>query len=185
MQNTELSKLLSYALRHRPEELGLTLTAQGWVPVSNLLAALQARDASITLARLQVVVASNDKKRFAFSEDGQLIRASQGHSVAVELDLPLQVPPEILYHGTATRFLAAILEQGLRPGNRQHVHLSSDRPTAEAVGRRHGKPVVLLVKAGELHRAGGQFFRSANGVWLTAAVPVPYLVAEPGPVEAV
>ena len=185
MQNTQLSKLLSYALRHHPAELALTLDAQGWASVADLLAALRARDSGITLEQLQEVVASNDKKRFAFSDDGHLIRASQGHSVAVELGLQPQVPPETLFHGTATRFLASILAEGLRPGNRQHVHLSPDQPTAEAVGRRHGKPVILRVKAGELHRAGGQFFQSANGVWLTAAVPAQYMVAETGQTEQV
>lgn len=185
MQNTQLSKLLSYALRHRPDELGLTLDAQGWVPVVDLLAALQAQDAGISRGQVEEVVASNDKKRFAFSDDGHLIRASQGHSVAVELGLQPLVPPETLFHGTATRFLASILTEGLRPGNRQHVHLSPDQPTAEAVGRRHGKPVILLVKAGELHRAGGQFFQSANGVWLTVAVPAQYMVAETGQSEQV
>ncbi|MET4105018.1 RNA 2'-phosphotransferase [Hymenobacter sp. UYP22] len=178
MQNIDLSKLLSYALRHNPTELGLTLDAQGWVPVTELLTALQARDTSISAQQLQAVVASNDKKRFAFSEDGRLLRASQGHSVEVDLGLTPVPPPETLYHGTATRFLNGILFEGLRPGSRQHVHLSPDQPTADAVGRRHGKPVILLVKAGELHRAGGQFFLSANGVWLTAAVPPQYVALE-------
>ncbi|MCR5886316.1 RNA 2'-phosphotransferase [Hymenobacter sp. J193] len=178
MQNTQLSKLLSYALRHRPDELGLTLDAQGWVPVADLLAALQARDASISLAQLQEVVASNDKKRFAFSEDGQLLRASQGHSVEVDLGLTPIVPPATLYHGTATRFVASILAEGLRPGSRQHVHLSPDRATAEAVGRRHGQPAILLVAAGAMHEAGIAFYQSANGVWLTAAVPPQYLQPE-------
>ncbi|TYZ08133.1 RNA 2'-phosphotransferase [Hymenobacter lutimineralis] len=178
MQNTQLSKLLSYALRHRPDELGLTLDAQGWVPVTDLLTALQTRDARISLSQLQAVVASNDKKRFAFSEDGQLLRASQGHSVEVDLGLEPVVPPAALYHGTATRFVASILAEGLRPGSRQHVHLSPDRATAEAVGRRHGKPAILLVAAGAMHEAGIPFYQSANGVWLTAAVPPRYLQPE-------
>jgi putative RNA 2'-phosphotransferase len=164
MQNTHLSKLLSYTLRHRPDELGLALDAQGWVPVADLLVALQARDASISRAQVEAVVASNDKKRFAFSEDGQQIRASQGHSVAVDLGLMPQVPPETLYHGTATRFLEAIMAEGLRPGSQQHVHLSPDPATAETVGRRHGKPVILQVAAGQMHKAGTEFYQSANGV---------------------
>ncbi|MCA8830008.1 RNA 2'-phosphotransferase [Hymenobacter pini] len=178
MQNIHLSKLLSYALRHHPQELDLTLDAQGWVSVDELLTALQTRDASITLARLQEVVADNDKKRFAFSEDGRRLRASQGHSVAVDLGLTPVVPPETLYHGTATRFLQTILSEGLRPGSRQHVHLSPDQVTAEAVGRRHGKPVILAVSAGRMHQAGAEFYQSANGVWLTAAVPPQYLQTE-------
>ncbi|MBG8553570.1 RNA 2'-phosphotransferase [Hymenobacter guriensis] len=179
MQNTQLSKLLSYALRHRPDELGITLDAQGWVPVTDLLATLQTRDASISLAQLKEVVVSNDKKRFAFSEDGQQLRASQGHSVEVDLGLEPIVPPATLYHGTATRFVASILAEGLRPGSRQHVHLSPDRTTAETVGRRHGKPAILLVAAGAMHEAGMTFYQSANGVWLVAAVPPQYLQPEP------
>ena len=178
MQNTQLSMLLSYTLRHRPDELGLTLDAQGWVPVADLLEALQARDAGISRAQVEDVVASNDKKRFAFSEDGLQIRASQGHSVAVELGLEPQAPPETLYHGTATRFLASIMAEGLRPGSRQHVHLSPDPATAETVGRRHGKPAILRVAAGAMHEAGTEFYQSANGVWLTAAVPPQFLQPE-------
>lgn len=178
MQKTQLSKLLSYTLRHRPEELGLTLDAQGWVSVVDLLAALQSRDAGISRGQVEEVVASNDKKRFAFSEDGQRLRASQGHSVAVELGLEPVAPPARLYHGTATRFLASIAQEGLRPGGRQHVHLSPDRATAETVGRRHGQPAILRVAAGTMHQAGFSFYYSANGVWLTAAVPPAYLEPE-------
>jgi putative RNA 2'-phosphotransferase len=124
---------------------------------------------------LHEVVATNDKQRFSLSADGAKIRANQGHSVAVELGLIPMTPPELLYHGTATRFLTSIRETGLRSGSRQHVHLSADQATAVAVGSRHGKPVVLTVQAGQLHRAGGQFYLSENGVWLTGAVPPEYL----------
>ena len=175
MQNQALSKTLSYVLRHKPEELGLELDAQGWVSVADLLAALQTRNPEVTLDQLREVVATNEKKRFAFSADAQLIRANQGHSVAVDLALEAVVPPEVLYHGTATRFLASIRENGLLRGSRQHVHLSSDPETATAVGRRHGRPVVLTVQAGKLHRAGASFYLSENGVWLTLSVSPEYI----------
>ncbi|WP_231576123.1 RNA 2'-phosphotransferase [Hymenobacter sp. DG25B] len=162
-------------MRHKPEELGLELDAQGWVSVADLLVALQTRNPEVTLDHLREVVATNEKKRFAFSADEQLIRANQGHSVAVDLALEAVVPPEVLYHGTATRFLASIRESGLQRGSRQHVHLSADPETATAVGRRHGRPVVLTVQAGKLHRAGASFYLSENGVWLTLSVSPEYI----------
>ena len=169
------SKFLSLVLRHDPGRIGITLDEAGWVEVDALLAA--AGDARVALDRatLERVVAENDKKRFAFSADGARIRASQGHSVRVELGLEPVEPPEVLYHGTATRFVDSIRAGGLRPGSRTHVHLSPGEATATAVGRRHGAPVVLRVAAGAMHRDGHAFFRSENGVWLTGAVPARYL----------
>lgn len=178
MRNQAVSKTLSYVLRHKPEEFGLALDAEGWVNVTELLAALHVRGHHVTPEQLHEVVATNDKKRFGLSADGTKIRANQGHSVAVELGLTPMTPPELLYHGTATRFLPSIRSSGLHSGSRQHVHLSADPATAVAVGSRHGKPVVLMVQAGKLHRAGGQFFLSENEVWLTQAVPPEYLQAE-------
>jgi putative RNA 2'-phosphotransferase len=122
-------------------------------------------------ATLDRVVGENDKQRFALSADGRRIRASQGHSVAVELGLEPREPPAVLFHGTADRNLDSIRAEGLRPGRRTHVHLSADEATATAVGRRHGRPVVLRVHAGRMHAAGHAFYRSDNGVWLTARVP--------------
>ncbi len=170
-----LSKFLSLVLRHEPERIGISLDSNGWVAVDDLIAAAARAGTPISRERLDLVVATNDKKRFAFSPDGTRIRASQGHSVEVELDLPPTVPPERLFHGTATRFLDAIRAEGLRPQSRQHVHLSPDEETAVKVGQRHGKPVVLVVLAGAMHREGHVFYRSENGVWLTAAVPPGYL----------
>ncbi|MBC6607931.1 RNA 2'-phosphotransferase [Hymenobacter sp. BT188] len=179
MQNQQLSKTLSYVLRHKPEAFGLQLDTQGWIDVTELLRALHAHGHEVTPNQLHEVVATNDKQRFSLSADGAKIRANQGHSVAVDLELTAVVPPELLYHGTATRFLDSIRKDGLRSGSRQHVHLSADAETAVTVGSRHGKPVVLTVQAGRLHRAGGLFYLSANGVWLTEAVPPEYLgVAE-------
>jgi putative RNA 2'-phosphotransferase len=169
------SKFLSLILRHQPDKIGLTLDANGWADVDELLRLADAAGHRITRPLLERVVADNDKKRFAFSDDGQRIRASQGHSVEIDLDLPPAPPPELLYHGTATRFVTSIREGGLHAGSRQHVHLSLDVPTATKVGRRHGVPVVLTVRSGEMAAAGHVFFLSANGVWLTESVPVEFI----------
>ena len=170
-----ISKFLSLVLRHNPDKIGITLDAQGWVPVDDLLE--KARDAGKRLDRatLEHVVAHNDKKRFAFSDDGAKIRASQGHSVEIDLALPDVEPPALLYHGTASRFLESIRAEGLRPGARHDVHLSADIATARTVGARHGRPVVLQVDAAGMHRDGFTFRRSENGVWLTARVAARYL----------
>ena len=167
-----ISKFMSFALRHQPESVGLTPDAGGWITVDDLIAAAQKQGIPLDRAVLETIVAQNDKQRFAFSDDGLRIRANQGHSFPVDLGLAPLIPPELLYHGTASRFLPSIREQGLRPGSRQQVHLSSDEVTATAVGQRHGKPVVL---AGRMFHDGFLFYRSANGVWLTDAVPAAYL----------
>ncbi len=170
------SKFLSLILRHKPETIGLTLDENGWAEVEELIAKANQHGKHWNRALIERVVAENDKKRFAFSEDGKRIRASQGHSVEVDLALVPQVPPDVLFHGTATRFLDSIKQQGLIPGNRQHVHLSLSRETAVSVGKRHGKVAVLTVQAGEMNRAGHAFYVSENGVWLTERVPVEFLV---------
>lgn len=169
------SKLLSYVLRHRPDSIGLQLDPQGWAEVDDLLARLRARDETIDRALLERVVLENDKQRFAFSPDGERIRASQGHSVAVDLALVAQEPPPVLYHGTASRFLKSILAEGLRAGARHHVHLSSETKTAVKVGMRYGFPVVLRVDAARMRADGALFYQSDNGVWLVDAVAPRYL----------
>ncbi len=177
----KISKLLSLVLRHDPGAIGIGLDAQGWVDVDVLLAAIaDSGKGSVSREMLDGIVATNDKKRFAFSEDGKRIRASQGHSVEIELGLEATVPPEVLFHGTATRFLAAIFEQGLVPGSRQHVHLSADEVTAHKVGSRHGKPVILTVDCASMLAEGAEFFLSANGVWLTASVSPEFLKVDSG-----
>ena len=168
------SKFLSLILRHDPGKIGLTLDPQGWASVDDLLTKIP-KKFDLTHERLGELVATNDKQRFALSEDGQHIRANQGHSTQVDLALTPIEPPETLFHGTATRFLDSILTEGLKPGQRQHVHLSSDVETARSVGQRHGKPVILTLPALELHRAGKQFYRSENGVWLTDHIPAEFL----------
>ncbi|MEV6527703.1 RNA 2'-phosphotransferase [Longispora sp. NPDC051575] len=171
MDVVKVSKRMSKALRHQPERLGLSLDPAGWVPVEDLLAAMH-----LTREQLDVVVAENNKKRFEVV-DGR-IRASQGHSVAVDLGYEPAEPPAVLYHGTPAGNVAAILEQGLLKGNRHHVHLSGDTATAVQVGARRGRPVVLTVHAGRMAADGHVFYRSTNGVWLAEHVPAEYVKTE-------
>lgn len=170
------SKFLSLVLRHDPARIGLELDANGWANVAELLQKANAAGQYLDENTLREVVATNEKKRFALSEDGARIRANQGHSVKIDLGLEAQVPPNILFHGTATRFLEGIRAEGLVPRERQHVHLSADEPTAIAIGQRHGKPVVIIVEAARMHAEGHEFFVSENGVWLTESVAAAYLV---------
>jgi putative RNA 2'-phosphotransferase len=160
------SQRLSYVLRHHPDSVGLILDDAGWADVEALLRAL-----GWTRTQLEQVVAGNDKQRFAFDDTGARIRASQGHSVPVDLGYAPAQPPDELFHGTVERFLDGILAEGLRPGNRHAVHLSPDVETARRVGARRGRPVVLRVDAAALATEGAVFSRSANGVWLVDAVP--------------
>jgi putative RNA 2'-phosphotransferase len=176
--HVRLSKFLSLVLRHEPHKAGLTLDSAGWVEVEALLRGCAAAGVAITRDELETIVAQSDKQRFAFSEDRARIRANQGHSVEVELEYAVAQPPEVLYHGTADRFLESIRAQGLLKGRRHHVHLSADRAVALEVGRRHGRPVVIVVAAATMERAGHAFYRSANGVWLTEHVPVEFMSIE-------
>jgi putative RNA 2'-phosphotransferase len=170
-----ISKYLAKYLRHAPEELGLTLQPGGWVPVDDLLDAARRHGFVIDYDELIECVETSDKKRFSFDDTGELIRANQGHSVEVDLQLEETKPPERLYHGTVARFLPSIHETGLIRGNRHHVHLSKDVETARKVGARRGQPVILKVDAERMHRDGHKFYVSANGVWLTDSVPPEYL----------
>lgn len=169
------SKFLSLILRHQPEAIGLSLDANGWANIDELIALANSKGRPLNRTLLDEVVATNDKKRFIISEDCTRIRANQGHSIAVDLALQAQEPPVTLYHGTATRFLQAIRQQGLLHGSRQHVHLSMDRAVAINVGQRHGLPVVLTVMAEAMHEQGHGFYQSENGVWLTEHVPVSFI----------
>jgi putative RNA 2'-phosphotransferase len=171
----QLSKFLSFVLRHKPDAIGLTLDPQGWISIDELVEKGNAAGTQFGREDLLHVVATSDKKRFSLSDDGQRIRAAQGHSVAVELGLSLQEPPSILYHGTATRFVHSILSEGLKPQARQQVHLSADEATAHRVGQRHGKPVILKIEALRMHAKGFKFFLADNGVWLTDQVPAEFL----------
>ncbi|MFD6493907.1 RNA 2'-phosphotransferase [Streptomyces sp. NPDC059944] len=177
-RTVKVSKYLSKHLRHQPERIGLTLGEGGWVEIDALITAAAAHGFRFTREELDHVVTHNDKRRFAI--DGARIRASQGHSVEVDLGLPEATPPAYLYHGTVARTLDAIRAEGLKPMKRHAVHLSADRETATRVGARRGRPVVLSVDAAAMHRDGHVFRVSANGVWLTEAVPPRYL-RFPGP----
>jgi len=174
---SQLSKFLSFVLRHKPEAIGLMLDPQGWAPIEDLIAKSDAAGTHFSRQDLLHVVESSEKKRFTLSADGQCIRAAQGHSIAVELGLSPQEPPSVLYHGTATRFVDAILSEGLKPQARQQVHLSVDEATAHRVGQRHGTPVILVVEALRMHQQGFPFFLADNGVWLTDQVPPQFLAS--------
>jgi putative RNA 2'-phosphotransferase len=174
-QLVTISKFLAKHLRHAPDALGLTLLPGGWVSVDNLLTASQTAGFTITYDELIECVETNDKKRFSFDDTGDLIRANQGHSVEVDLQLEEKQPPAVLYHGTVERFLASIMAEGLKKGKRHHVHLSKVVETARKVGSRRGKPVILQVDATRMQSQGYNFFISVNGVWLTDAVPAVFL----------
>ncbi|MBW4561056.1 MAG: RNA 2'-phosphotransferase [Mojavia pulchra JT2-VF2] len=171
----KISKYLSKHLRHQPERIGIKLAPGGWVSVNELLTACANNQFPITLKELQTVVTTNDKKRFSFDSTGTFIRANQGHSVEVDLQLEPVAPPNLLYHGTGEKAVESILESGIAKMSRHHVHLSQDIPTARTVGARHGKPVVFAVDAASMHQAGYNFYCSDNGVWLVDAVPPQYL----------
>ncbi|MFI0238494.1 RNA 2'-phosphotransferase [Streptomyces sp. NPDC016845] len=172
-RTVKVSKYLARHLRHQPDRIGLTLDEAGWVEIDALLAAATAHGFHVSRVELDWVVAENDKRRFSI--EGTRIRANQGHTVDIDLGLAAAEPPAYLFHGTVDRFLDAIRTEGLAPMSRHDVHLSVDRETATRVGARRGRPVVLTVDAGAMHRAGHTFRVSANGVWLTAAVPPEYL----------
>ncbi|GHC31975.1 putative RNA 2'-phosphotransferase [Kushneria pakistanensis] len=172
----EVSKFLSYVLRHEPQAIGLNLDSEGWADVESLIAGAAKDGRILDIGLIQAVVSSSDKKRFSISDDGLRIRAVQGHSSAsVSLQHVKKEPPEFLYHGTATRFLESIRQQGLIAGSRHHVHLSQDITTAITVGQRYGKPVVLKIEALRMHLEGFEFFQAENGVWLTACVATRFL----------
>lgn len=172
---TAASKFLAYVLRHNPAAIGLVLDDAGWVAADELLAAAARHGRALSPEALRQVIDSPGKRRFE-ARDG-VVRAAQGHSVPVSLGLDPLAPPAVLYHGTVARFLPGILAQGLKPGQRVHVHLSADPGTAAAVGARRGQPVILRVDAAGMHAAGHEFFRAANGVWLTVAVPAAFISA--------
>lgn len=175
MNIKSISKFLSLILRHSPEKIQLTLDAHGWADVATLLKQCQVHGQRLTFVELETVVAENDKQRFSFNEDKTRIRANQGHSLEVALDLPMATPPEFLYHGTVPKFMQEIRTRGLQKMNRHHVHLSENLDTATSVGNRRGAAKILTILSGQMHRDGIPFYLSVNGVWLTDEVPPEYI----------
>ena len=174
MDLNKTSRFISLILRHRPDTIGISLDEHGWASVEELLAGIS-KTQYIDMAMLEKIVETDSKQRYSFNEDKTLIRANQGHSINVDVELPKKQPPVILYHGTGEKYVASIDEQGLIPKSRLYVHLSGDEATATIVGSRHGRPVVYEVLASQMYHDGYEFFQSVNGVWLTKSVPVQYL----------
>ena len=171
-----ISKFISLILRHKPETIGIKLDEHGWADVNRLIDGInKSGSQKITMAMLEEIVRTDEKQRYSFNEDKTLIRANQGHSVQVDVELEEKNPPEFLYHGTGEKYVDSILKEGLKPKSRLYVHLSADTETAHKVGIRHGKLHIFRIRSGEMSRNGIKFFISANGVWLTKAVPVEYI----------
>lgn len=168
------SRYISLILRHKPEVIGIELDAHGWANVTQLIAGVN-RTHPLTIELLEQIVANDNKGRFAFNEDKTCIRANQGHSIPVDVELTQTEPPEILYHGTGEKYVESIHAQGLLSKSRLYVHLSADIETAKKVGARHGKPVIYQVNTAQMKMDGFIFYRSVNGVWLTKTVPTKYL----------
>lgn len=170
------SVFISLILRHKPEAAGITLDSHGWADVNALIKGINSKDSySINFDTLEEIVRTDNKRRYSFNDDKTKIRANQGHSVNVDVELKEAKPPETLYHGTGEKFVKSIREEGLKPKNRLYVHLSADEETAEKVGSRHGKPHIFLVCSGKMFEAGYKFYLSENGVWLTKSVPPQFL----------
>ena len=169
MTLTQTSRYISLILRHKPETIGITLDEHGWANVDELIAGVN-KTHPLTMELLKEIVRSDEKQRYSFNEDETLIRANQGHSVPVDVELPELEPPEFLYHGTGQKYVASIDRQGLVSKSRLYVHLSIDKETAVKVGRRHGVPVVYTIQAATMFRDRYLFCRSVNGVWLTIGI---------------
>ena len=174
MRLKDTSKFLSLILRHKPETIGICLDEHGWANVDELIAGI-AKSHEFNMDILEEIVRTDEKQRYSFNEDKTLIRANQGHSIPVDLEFEAVEPPEELWHGTGEKYVPSIDAQGLLAKSRLYVHLSGDEETAVKVGSRHGKPVLYIVKSGQMYRDGYEFYRSVNGVWLTKKVPVNYL----------
>ncbi len=174
MSLNETSKFIALILRHKPEAIGISLDEHGWASVPELIAGIS-RTQPFDMTMLEQIVREDNKQRYSFNEDKTLIRANQGHSIPVDVELPEIQPPEELYHGTGMKYVASIDAQGLIPKSRLYVHLSADMETAIKVGQRHGKPVIYIVHSGKMYRDGYRFYRSVNGVWLTKQVLTQYL----------
>lgn len=170
----QLSKFISLILRHKPETINITVDEHGWADVDELIAGINHTGKKISLPILKEIVANDSKQRYSFNQDDTLIRANQGHSISVDVELTEQEPPKFLYHGTASRFIGSIEKEGLKPMSRLYVHLSKDIDTAIKVGERHGIPVVLKIYSGDMYQDGHKFYISENGVWLVKKIGTKY-----------
>lgn len=171
----KLSVFISLILRHKPETIGIQLDEHGWANIDELINGINNSGRKINMEILEEIVRTDNKQRYSFNENKTLIRANQGHSVPVDVELKEQQPPKVLYHGTASRFLDSIIQDGLKPMSRLYVHLSSDMETAMKVGKRHGEPVVLKINTEGMYNDGIKFYLSENGVWLTKSVDKKYI----------
>ena len=174
MNLNDISKYIALILRHKPETIGISLDEHGWANVDDLIDGI-AKQQQFDMAMLEEIVSTDNKGRYSFNDDKTLIRANQGHSISVDVELEKQTPPDILYHGTGEKYETSIAEQGLIPKSRLYVHLSKDVDTAMAVGKRHGKPVIYSIDSKKMEEEGFEFFCSVNGVWLTKEVPIKYM----------
>lgn len=175
MNLTNLSRYMSLILRHKPEVIGITLDEHGWARVNDLICGIEKNNPGFNMDILEQIVRTDSKQRYSFNDDKSLIRANQGHSVNVDVELREKEPPEYLYHGTGEKYVKSINQDGLIPKSRLYVHLSKDIETAENVGKRHGKEVTYRIDSRQMYRDGYKFYLSENGVWLTKEVPVKYL----------
>lgn len=175
MNLTNLSRYMSLILRHKPEVIGITLDEHGWASVNDLICGIEKNNPGFNMDILEQIVRTDSKQRYSFNDDKSLIRANQGHSVNVDVELKEKEPPEYLYHGTGEKYVKSINQNGLIPKSRLYVHLSKDIKTAENVGKRHGKEVVYRINSGQMYRNGYKFYLSENGIWLTKEVPIKYL----------
>jgi putative RNA 2'-phosphotransferase len=177
MSLTDTSRFLSLILRHKPQVIGISLDEHGWASVPELIEGIS-RTRPFNMEMLEEIVSTDEKMRYSFNRDKTKIRANQGHSLPVDAELTPCEPPEFLYHGTGEKYLTSIEKNGLIPKTRLYVHLSREYDTAVNVGSRHGKPIVYKVNTAKMSQDGYKFFISANGVWLTKAVPPEYLEKE-------
>lgn len=175
MNLTNLSRYMSLILRHKPGVIGITLDEHGWASVNDLICGIEKNNPGFNMDILEQIVRTDSKQRYSFNDDKSLIRANQGHSINVDVELKEKEPPEYLYHGTGEKYVKSINQDGLIPKSRLYVHLSKDIETAENVGRRHGKEVVYRIDSGQMYRDGYKFYLSENRVWLTKEVPIKYL----------
>lgn len=175
MNLQNISRYMSLILRHKPEIIDISLDEHGWAAVNELINGIARNNEGFDMATLEEIVKTDNKQRYSFNADKTLIRANQGHSIPVDVELEEKEPPEFLYHGTGEKYVSSILEQGLIPKSRLYVHLSKDVETAKNVGRRHGKEVVYIIAAHEMYQDGYKFYLSVNGVWLAKGVPLQYM----------